>query len=150
VGTFVFNATGHLFLAIPCINSQGIPTADTTCSISQRRFDACTASGCHGSTAAAQSAFLVATARIQALNAMLKGQLAQVPKSELNASDSVYTVAEGATFNSKLAAMAGSVVHNPFLLEALLRGSIQAVQNQYGIAPAGVLPPASRWSAARR
>lgn len=133
---FVFQATGHLFLAIPCLSAQGVPTADTACALAQRTFNACSASGCHGSAAAAQSAFTVATLRIQTLNTTLKAMLAQVPASQFNASDNVYTVAEGARFNSLLADMSGSVVHNPFLTEALLTGSIQAVQNQYGITPA--------------
>ena len=138
-GTFVFQATGHLFLAIPCLSAQGVPTPDTTCALSQRTFKACTASGCHGSTQAAQSAFSVATLRIQTLNAELKALLAQVPASQLNAADSVYTVAEGAQFNSRLADMAGSVVHNPFLTEALLTGSIIALDSTYHFAaPAGV------------
>ncbi len=135
-GKFVFQATGHLFLAIPCPNAQGVPTPDTTCAVSQRLFTACATSGCHGTPAAALSAFQVATQRIQALNATLKAMLAQVPKTEFSNTDNRYTTAEGAQFNSKLADMSGSVVHNPFLLEALLTGSIQQVQKDYGIAPA--------------
>ena len=135
-GKFVFQATGHLFLAIPCPNAQGIPSPDTTCTVQQRIFTACAMSGCHGTPDAARSAFTTATLRIQTLNNTLKGMLAKVPKTEFNASDNRYTTAEGAQFNSKMADMSGSVVHNPFLLEALLTGSITQVQKDYGIAPA--------------
>jgi hypothetical protein len=58
-----------------------------------------------------------------------------VPAGEINPSDNRYTTAEGATFNSQLADRSGSVVHNPFLLEALLIASIQQIQREYGIAP---------------
>lgn len=136
-GKFVFQATGHLFLAIPCPNAQGVPSTDTTCAVQQRIFTACTGSGCHGSTGAAQSAFQTATLRIQTLNTTLKNMLAKVPKTEFSNTDSRYTTAEGAQFNSKMADMSGSVVHNPFLLEALLTSSITQVQKDYGIAPSG-------------
>jgi len=138
-GSFVFQATGHLFLAIPCPNAQGVPTTDTTCAVPQRLFTACASSGCHGTPAAALSAFQTGTLRIQTLNATLKRMLAKIPASEFSNTDNRYTTAEGAQFNSKLADMSGSVVHNPFLLEALLTGSIQQVTKDYGIQPtAGV------------
>ncbi len=136
---FVFHATGHLFLAIPCPNTRGIPTTDTTCAVSQRLFTACAASGCHGTPQAAMSAFVTASARIQSLNTALQAMLAQVPASQFNAADNIYTTAEGAQFNSRLAAMTGSVVHNPFLLESLLRASITQVNKDYGIA----IPPST-------
>jgi hypothetical protein len=103
--------------------------------MTQRTFAACATSGCHGTPEAAQSALAVASQRIQGLNATLKAMLAKVPASEFSNTDNRYTTAEGAQFNSKLAAMDGSVVHNPFLVEALLTGSIQQVQKDYGIAP---------------
>ncbi len=136
-GAFVFQATGHLFLAIPCPNAQGVPTTDTTCAVTQRLFTACTASGCHGSTDAARSAFTTSTLRIQTLNNTLKAMLKKVPATEFSTTDNRYSTAEGAQFNSKLADMSGSVVHNPFLLEALLTGSIAQVTKDYGILPSG-------------
>ena len=132
-GKFVFQATGHLFLAIPCPNAQGVPTPDTTCAVSQRIFTACTGSGCHGSTDAARSAFTTATLRIRTLNTTLKAMLAKVPKAEFSNTDGRYSTAEGAQFNSKMADMSGSVVHNPFLLEALLTGSINQLTKDYGV-----------------
>jgi predicted CXXCH cytochrome family protein len=80
--------------------------------------------------------------------------------NQLNLNDAVLTVAEGAMWNAQLAAIesrpfwtsgrvfgrsfsahysAGEGVHNPFLLEALLIASINAVIKEYGLAPpAGV------------
>ncbi|NIQ60187.1 MAG: hypothetical protein GWN71_44790, partial [Gammaproteobacteria bacterium] len=46
-GGFVFNATGHLFEAIPCLDEEGIPTPGGDCEFSARTFDACLGSGCH-------------------------------------------------------------------------------------------------------
>jgi predicted CXXCH cytochrome family protein len=138
-GNLIFQATGHLFIAIPCLTEQGIPTTDTTCTLQQRTFQACTASGCHGTQDAARSAFTVATNRIQALNDELKALLARVPASAFNANDSIFSTAEGAKFNSQLADMAGSVVHNPFLLESLLTASITQVEKDYSLAPASNL-----------
>ena len=43
------------------------------------------------------------------------------------------STARGATFNSNLAKMPGSEVHNPFLVKALLRASLAQVQKDYGV-----------------
>jgi hypothetical protein len=79
--------------------------------------------------------------------AQLAAQLALVPSTAFDIEDGVLTVAEGATFNQKLGEITSSAVHNPFLTEALLLGSMQAVQDEYGIAPR-MLPSemALRWS----
>lgn len=80
--------------------------------------------------------------------------------NEINLSDQILTTAEGAIWNAQLAATksrsfwtagrvfgrsfsahysSGEGVHNPFLLEALLIASINAVSKEYGLAPpAGV------------
>lgn len=80
--------------------------------------------------------------------------------NQINLNDQILTVAEGAIWNAQLAAIesrsfwlsgrvfgrsfsghysAGEGVHNPFLLEALLIASINAVSKEYGLAlPAGV------------
>jgi hypothetical protein len=73
--------------------------------------------------------------RIENLNAQLTSALAKVPASETNPNDSRYSTAEGARFNSQLADRPGSVVHNPFLLEALLIATIQQLQRDYGVTP---------------
>jgi predicted CXXCH cytochrome family protein len=135
-GAVVFNSTGHLFVAIPCLDATGKPTADDTCDESQRSFDACTASGCHGSPDAARFAYDAATQRIDALVAEVNAMVAEVPASEFNTSDGVITTGEGAKFNAALGAMAGSPIHNPFLMEELLTASIKQLQKDYGIAPA--------------
>jgi predicted CXXCH cytochrome family protein len=126
---------GHSFKAIPCLDDNGLPTADRDCAIQERSFQTCTAAGCHGSEAAARSAMTVARARLDMLAATLNAQLAQVPASEFSDSDGRYTTAEGARFNAQLALFRGTEVHNPFLAEALLIASIQQVQAEYGVAP---------------
>jgi predicted CXXCH cytochrome family protein len=137
-GTFVFHVTGHRFLPIPCVDANGAPTADQSCAYTTtaRTWASCTASGCHGDATAALSAFNNATTEIADLVTQLNALLAQVPSTEINNADSVFTVAEGASFNSKLGANESSAIHNPFLTKALLRGSIQAVKDTYGLGPA--------------
>lgn len=133
-GILIQNATGHLFNAIPCLDSRGVPTVGD-CELTQRSFKACTASGCHGSETAARSAMITAETRLKTLAAQLNGMLAKVPATEF-AQDSRYTVAEGARFNASFMDEArgrGSAVHNPFLVEALLTASIKAVQTTYGV-----------------
>ena len=65
--------------------------------------------------------------------------MAAVPPGEIDPDDGIYTVAEGSTFNVSLARFGGKVqpttTHNPFLMEALLLASIDAVETAYGIAP---------------
>ena len=70
--------------------------------------------------------------------ALVPGLLALVPASEFNANDGRYSTAEGARFNYQLATdFEGSVVHNPFLLEALLIASIRQVEDDYAVAASG-------------
>ena len=133
-GDFVFNATGHLFNAIPCVDAQGIPTTAQDCAVTERTFVGCTTSGCHGSVEAARSAFLTANQRILDLTTELDAQLALPgPAAELNPSDGIFTVADGANFNSQLAKLPGSPTHNPFLMEQLLVATIDAVNLTYGL-----------------
>ncbi|HEX6433957.1 MAG TPA: hypothetical protein VFZ87_06930, partial [Gemmatimonadales bacterium] len=133
-GEFVFNATGHLFRAIPCVDTQGIPTPAPDCDITQRNFTGCTTSGCHGSVEAARSAFLTANQRIADLVVELDARLALPgPAADLNPSDGRFTVADGANFNSQLAKLPGSPTHNPFLMEQLLVASIDAVNSTYAL-----------------
>jgi predicted CXXCH cytochrome family protein len=127
------STAGHLFQAIPCLDAQGRPTAARNCALEQRSFETCTASGCHGSQNAARSAMVVATQRITTLANQLNALLAQVPASEFNENDGRYSTAEGARFNAQLALFPGSVIHNPFLLEALLIASMQQVRQDYGL-----------------
>jgi predicted CXXCH cytochrome family protein len=135
-GDFVFNATGHLFKAIPCLDAQGVPTGDDSCAMNttERTFASCTTAGCHGSATAALSAMTVAQARIANLAEELDALLDQVPASEFSSSDAVFTVAEGAKFNLGLAEITSSAVHNPFLTEALMIASIKIVKSNYALA----------------
>jgi predicted CXXCH cytochrome family protein len=133
---FLFNATGHSFHAIPCVDANGAPTAAQDCdrnALTSRRFTACATSGCHASQDQARSALVAARTRIESRNAELKALLARVPRSEISSTDKRFTVAEGATFNTTLADKHGSEVHNPFLMEALLIGSINAVKTTYNL-----------------
>jgi len=130
-----FNSTGHLFVAAPCLDATGKPTAEDTCDESDRSFAACARSGCHGDAGAARSAFDAATQRIQALVTEVNAMVAKVPASAFNTTDGKITTGEGAKFNAALGAMAGSPVHNPFLMEELLTASVKQLQKDYGIAP---------------
>ena len=136
-GSHVFSVTGHLFKAIPCLDENGVPTGDDSCAMNttERTFQSCTTAGCHGSEDAAASALLLAQGRIADLVTELDGLLDQVPGTEFDTSDGVFTVAEGARFNAGLGDIESSAVHNPFLTEALLTASIQAVQDEYGPFP---------------
>jgi hypothetical protein len=74
--------------------------------------------------------------------------LAQLPEGEVSR-DPPWTVGDGADFNVQLAlhgsehwgtnTVLGSVTHNPFLIEALLVASIDAVEDEY----AAILPRVS-------
>lgn len=139
-GGFVFQATGHRFEAIPCLDGTGKPVKGP-CDISAQSFKACTASGCHGSEAAARSAFIVAEDRIKELGIELNALVAQIPTTEF-VQDAVVTVGEGAKFNAGFAddrLAPGSAVHNPFLVEALLTESIKAVKAKYGLTTSATL-----------
>ncbi len=135
-GAFVFDATGHLFLAVPCLDVEGKPTGERDCDVSRRSFEGCTQSGCHGSATAASAAYVVAQNRIAALVSSLEELLGQLPVSEFNPTDGRLTTAEGAQFNAQLGALRGSAIHNPFLMESLLEESIDQVEMDYGLGSA--------------
>lgn len=133
-GDFVLSVKGHSFKPIPCLNPDGTPDPLADCDLSERTFAGCTSSGCHGSEDAARSAYIVATTRIANLVDALDLLLDQVPSTEFSTSDDVYTIAEGAKFNAGLGDISSSAIHNPFLTEALLTASIQAMMDEYGLA----------------
>ena len=133
-GDLAFQATGHLFVAIPCIDSAGIPNAND-CALSQRTFAACTTSGCHGSQTAARSALIAARARTENLVAEVDSLLTLVPAAENKRNDGRFTVADGAWFNARLGEMEGSPIHNPFLIEYLLLASIDVLRSEYSLSP---------------
>ncbi len=132
-GALVSNYSGHLFLAIPCLDANGVPTTGD-CSMSQRSFSACAASGCHATPSVASSLMSTAQARLALLDSALNSQLVQIAASQF-AAGTVVTTAQGAKFNLLLAEEPGSVVHNPFLMEALLTASIKQVQLDYKVSP---------------
>ena len=143
-GEFVFNSTGHLFTAIPCVDASGIPVeGDCEISTSARSFQGCTGSGCHGDATAAFSALTAASTRIENAATELHDLLLLVdPNLEeaggaIDPADPTFTTAEGATFNYHLATfggdVTGSTAHNPFLVEALLLASITEVEDEYGV-----------------
>jgi hypothetical protein len=152
-GKFVFQATGHLFTAVPCLNAQGIPQpGDCGFSTNARSFKGCTESGCHGSETAALSALTTVTGRLQSLAGQLESQLRKVDPNldaaggEIDPTKSTFNVAEGAFFNLTLARhgathatpqflYAAAAAHNPFLIESLLLASITEVQRTYGVTP---------------
>ena len=164
-GEFLFTATGHLFNAIPCVDEQGIPTTgDCALSSDARSFEGCTGSGCHGSPETAAGILITASNRIRVLAEELRDLLLEVdpnldePGGLIDATNPEFTVAEGAFFNFAVAefggldradpllTFAGTTAHNPFLIEALLISSIEAVEEEYGLAasPTLVLTPQLR------
>lgn len=173
-GAFLLTSVGHRFEAIGCLDAQGLP-ADGPCAPAERDFRACASAGCHATEGAARSVFQVVQTRLDNLLDQLwfdadgdanmdaypedSGLLARVvalgDPANINLTDQVLTVAEGAIWNAQLAytssrpqwgggtvfgrafsgaRTSGEGVHNPFLLEALLIASIQAVQTTYGLA----------------
>jgi hypothetical protein len=146
-GDFVFQATGHLFKAVPCVDAQGIPTNADDCgyTTTERSFLACATTGCHSTPEAAESALFLASTRIQNDANDLIALLTIVDPNldgaggEIDGTVSTFTVAEGAYFNYNLATFGGKVygsaTHNPFLTEALLLASIDIVETTYGVRP---------------
>ncbi len=133
-GEFVFRSTGHTFEAIPCVDAGGIPTGLRDCTIEERSFRACV--DCHGEESIARNLMVfVRDERLAPLIAGLEAMEADVPATEYDDDDTRYTTAEGARFNRELAQFPGSEIHNPWLIEALLRGSIRQMETDYGITP---------------
>jgi hypothetical protein len=103
------------------------------CEQQQRSYRTCTDAGCHGSEDVARSLQNTVELRINTLASELNALIAQIPATEFNANDGRYSTGEGARFNYQLATMRGSVIHNPFLLEALLIASIEQVRDDYAV-----------------
>lgn len=149
-GEFIFNSTGHLFTAIPCLNAQGVPVpGDCALDAASRSFQGC--AECHSTTTIPGTLQAVAQDILNDAET-LHDLLVQVdpnleePLGAIDPTDPTFTVAEGAFFNYHLAVfpgddrvdplmrVAGSAVHNPFLMRSLLGASIAAVQDEYGVA----------------
>ena len=143
-GDFVFNATGHLFTATPCLDDQGIPTpGDCDITATARSFAGCTTSGCHSSQESAAQALANTSSRLQQRAEQLIAVLSIVDSNleeaggEIDPADPTFTVAEGAFFNYNLAVFGndtrGASAHNPYLTEALLIASLQTVLDTYSV-----------------
>jgi predicted CXXCH cytochrome family protein len=132
-GEFSFQATGHLFAAIPCLDGSGLPTAGD-CDVSGRTFAACATAGCHASADQARASYLDVSARVDSLITVVDSLLTLPgPAGEFDRTDGVFTVADGAWFNARLGELPGTPVHNPFLIERLLVASIDAMQAEYAL-----------------
>ena len=143
-GDFMLQVTGHSFLATPCVDANGVPTGARDCPRAERRYESCAGAGCHISATSARGLHTFAKEqRIDPLIAQLDGLLARIPAAEFSNTDGRYTTAEGSKFNSSLAKATGAEVHNPFLIEALLRASIEQIRRDYGLTPAAALPTAT-------
>jgi predicted CXXCH cytochrome family protein len=132
-GAFKMQVVGHSFEAIPCVDANGLPTGATNCSLDERRFNACTGSGCHSTGVTARNALVTARARLLALAAEVDRLVAQTPPFERSTANPAYTTAKGAVFNSALAKRPGSAIHNPFLAEQLLLATITQLKKDYGV-----------------
>jgi predicted CXXCH cytochrome family protein len=141
---FMLEVVGHQFLATPCVNANGIPTGSTSCTKAERRYESCAGSGCHTSAASARGLHSLAESRIDDLVVRLDALIARIPANQFSNTDGRYTTGEGSKFNSSLAKTTGAEVHNPFLIEALLRASIVQIGRDYGLTSAVELPAATR------
>lgn len=118
-GDFLFHSVGHLFEAIPCVDSVGIPVAGGDCADSERRFEACRQ--CHGTQGLQryQSFKGELTALLLAIwddvngndtldaapadTGLLPRIVAQETGKVLDVGDTLFTVAEGILWNAQLA-----------------------------------------------
>ena len=122
-GNLVFHSVGHLFLPIPCLNGQGIPTADRTCAYDtqSRTWGACTNSGCHADASSAAAAFSLSSQRLDQLTKQIwddkngndsveaaptdggyLSDFTNIPSTEYQVADNKVTPAEGALFNVRM------------------------------------------------
>ncbi len=145
-GEFVFQSAGHTFQGIPCLDAQGIPNGETDCEVSQtaRSWQGCTGGPCHSNTEGPE---LLLTNKVENQIAPMAEELIALLEivdpnldevgGEIDATNPVFTVAEGAFFNYHLAYFngnyRGSATHNPRLIPALLEASIDAVEDEYGV-----------------
>jgi len=171
-----FQSVGHTFEAVPCVDTNGIPTPGP-CSNDDRTFGACAT--CHGTAANSQAIYEDFSDELSALlgdiwvdsdsdgyidaapadGGLLPEIVASAGADELDFSDAQFTFAEGVLFNAQLAATdqtprfrdvsvivtpgtsvsvrahfsSGNGVHNPPFLKALLRASIRAGAEHYGL-----------------
>lgn len=144
-GEFEFQAVGHTFQAIPCLDEQGIPTGEHECPITveARSFVGCVDSGCHSTEDGTAAILNLRANNVEAQAEELLALLELVdpnldePGGEIDATVATFTVAEGGFFNFNLAThggdVHGSTTHNSPWIRALLEASIVAVEDEYGV-----------------
>ncbi len=158
-GGFVFQAVGHTFGALPCVDAQGVPTGNSGCEYNStsRSFVGCTNSGCHSSPVVASNALSSLRTQVALFADILwrdldgdkvidaapvdGGLLAVIKRdfpADLNPSNAIITPADGAEFNVKLFGEnrygngdKSLGVHNPFLAKGLLAANIAELQATY-------------------
>jgi hypothetical protein len=166
-GNFVFQATGHQFEAVPCVDAQGVPDGQTDCAFTAaaRNWSSCTASGCHATQTIAANVYNASKLTLKNLADIIwtdtDGDLTVDPfpqdggylprilvnaRGALNPSDNTISAADGAEFNVRTCGVGhydhedGSYgAHNKFLCEALLSASASFLRTTYTFLPA---PPA--------
>ncbi|MEJ2152270.1 MAG: cytochrome c3 family protein [Gemmatimonadota bacterium] len=106
-GDFVFNATGHLFRPIPCLDASGVPLP-----LGDELLEEVDPNGEDpgGAIDPNEPTFTIAE------GALFNYHLATFGNSDFGTNTVV-----------------GSSVHNPFLVEALLIASIEVVEEEYGV-----------------
>jgi hypothetical protein len=143
-GKFVFQATGHRFIAAPCVDANGIPTVAQGCTLAAKTFRSCVSSGCHASEAVARTLYTTDSVRILQLVTSANSAINKVKAINSTAcvlvSGKPFTSCLGTQFNVSLAQSPGGFVHNPFLLEQLLVASINQIQKDYGVVPDKLVP----------
>jgi predicted CXXCH cytochrome family protein len=168
-GAFVFQSVGHNFEAIPCLDEEGIPTGEHDCLDDERDWTAC--EPCHDDPIgkyndnwdeinALLDQLWFDTNANDTMDVADAGLLPLVvalgDPEELDPSDQLITVAEGALWNAQLAftsdrefwsdfqlfdvevsahPASGNGVHSPEWLKAILVASIAAVEDEYGFIP---------------
>ena len=137
-GKFVFQATGHRFIAAPCVDANGVPTAAQNCDITGKTFRSCVSGSCHASETVAKTLYMTDSTRVLQLitsaNSAIKKVQAINPKA-CTLGGATFTSCLGTQFNVTLAQHPGGFVHNPFLIEQLLVASINQLQKDYGVTP---------------
>ncbi len=142
-GSFVFQSTGHRFIAAPCVDANGVPAKSQTCDISAKTFRSCVSGSCHASETVARTLYLTDSARILQLINSANSAIAKVnalKPADCKLGGPTYTSCLGTQFNVSLAQSPGGFVHNPFLLEQLLIASINQLQKDYGVTPDVTVP----------
>lgn len=137
-GKFVFQSTGHSFIAAPCVDANGVPAANQTCAITAKTFRSCASAGCHASETVARTLYLTDSARITLLVASANSAITKIKAIDSKACvlpAAVFTSCLGTQFNVSLATAPGAFVHNPFLIEQLLVASINQIKKDYGVTP---------------